>query len=103
MTDLALNLSACGDFCGKSSTAEGAILSGELSKTPFEPNVSSSLGGQACMCLHLLWSSRFVDTLDSHPSQAIKFDGPGSASTHHDQNKCLIGCALYFCRWRMHI
>ena len=30
MTDLSLDLSACGDFCGKSSTAEGAILSGEL-------------------------------------------------------------------------
>ena len=29
MTDLSLDLSACGDFCGSSSTAEGAILSGE--------------------------------------------------------------------------
>ena len=29
VTDLSLDLGACGDFCGKSSTAEGAILSGE--------------------------------------------------------------------------
>ncbi|CAL5227026.1 g9920 [Coccomyxa viridis] len=28
VTDLSLDLGACGDFCGKSSTAEGAILSG---------------------------------------------------------------------------
>ena len=29
MTDLSLDLSTCGDFCGEASSAEGAILSGD--------------------------------------------------------------------------
>lgn len=51
VTNLSLDLSTCGDFCGKASSAEGAILSGELLVPPLTMADNNSACSRSCIRL----------------------------------------------------